>query len=1006
MMILGLVPTISFPVFAADPEPVVREPINYLTHVFNTAEEKLETMTKRVEAFGYELYYEDVSGETAIRDTKTGQVMFSNPYSVGAMTGIGSDDTKNQLLSQVIVRYTDNDQEKNYYSYVEAAQRSQIIAKNIKNGLRVEYTIGKEETRNLVPMLIEKTRFDEQILANIDDEQALKKISAFYTLKDPDDPKLTVRGVMELKATFKITEKMAVYVFDPYASQREINLIEGYIKLYCPEYTFAALDEDHAMTEYEGAATAPALFKMALEYYLNDDGLEVRLPANGIRFDESTYQLNYIQILPYIGAGSYDNTGYTFIPDGSGTIIRFEDFKGQPVTIAGKIYGQDFAYHQLSGAHQQVMRLPVFGVVENYKNTYTKDEEVEVTADDGTVTIETVPTEYTVEEDRGYVAIIKEGDGLANIMTAHGGSLHKYATVYTQFNPRPKDSYNLAEAISVGANAMWTVVSKRKYTGSYRIQYIMLNDSKLAAANGLRDGDYYETSWVGMAKAYRDYLVAQGDITPITSADVKSDIPLYVESFGVVDETVSILSFPVSVKTPLTTFENLKTMYDELSAGNLTNIVFRIRGFANGGMWYGPPTKVKFEKNVGGNDGYKEFLEYADSKGIKVYPDFDFVYVDAFEDVAFSGVSARNDYVKTIDNRYAVLRNYSPVMQDYWRGGYYMAISPSVYSKFLEKFEKAFNKLGFSGLSVSTLGSYLNSDFDKKDPYNREDSKEYTVRMLDALSEEYGKVMTDSGNSFTFKYASSIMNVPLDSSRYYYSSQAVPFMGMVLHGYIPFAGTPTNMAGDINYEILKIIENGASPYFTLSYQNTSKLKDLSQDLAKYYSISYEIWHDDLITKYNIMNEALADTQTATIEQHEFIANAERIPSADEIAADRAAAAVLAAAEAEATALKEAKDAKAKLLAERLAEAARQEAIANGETPAEVTAPTEEVATIVTPEEAVEEAAGYVANKYTCALGTVVRVTYSNGASFILNYNSYDITAAGQTVGPLNFVRIG
>ena len=93
---------------------------------------------------------------------------------------------------------------------------------------------------------------------------------------------------------------------------------------------------------------------------------------------------------------------------------------------------------------------------------------------------EEVETQKTINytEDRGFLAIITEGDALANITTAHGGALHKYCTVYTQFYPRPKDSYNLAESISVGSNATWTVVSERKYTGSYRIQYVLLRIPK------------------------------------------------------------------------------------------------------------------------------------------------------------------------------------------------------------------------------------------------------------------------------------------------------------------------------------------------------------------------------------------------------------------------------------------------------------------------------------------------------------------------------------------------
>ena len=42
-----------------------------------------------------------------------------------------------------------------------------------------------------------------------------------------------------------------------------------------------------------------------------------------------------------MGCGSYENKGYTFIPDGSCSIVRFEDFAGTGLTVSGKLYGQD-----------------------------------------------------------------------------------------------------------------------------------------------------------------------------------------------------------------------------------------------------------------------------------------------------------------------------------------------------------------------------------------------------------------------------------------------------------------------------------------------------------------------------------------------------------------------------------------------------------------------------------------------------------------------------------------
>ena len=53
-----------------------------------------------------------------------------------------------------------------------------------------------------------------------------RKLDAFYLLRDPDDPMLTERARAELLATFPIlNETGAFYLFDPYASEREINEI-------------------------------------------------------------------------------------------------------------------------------------------------------------------------------------------------------------------------------------------------------------------------------------------------------------------------------------------------------------------------------------------------------------------------------------------------------------------------------------------------------------------------------------------------------------------------------------------------------------------------------------------------------------------------------------------------------------------------------------------------------------------------------------------------------------
>ena len=907
------------------------ETIDYIKQVYTNPEEKLATMELYLTKGNYELYVDTFSGEVAYRNITTGEILFTNPYDIATSTK-GSDSTKGQLLSQIIIQYTDNNTSPVFESYEMAALKDQITVKRIKNGIRVQYTLGREQARKLVPGMISAERYVEMITGpakeNGISEFLYGKLDAYYLLKSLNGV-TSERARAELIDAFPIVEKMDVYVFHMEATENERNIVEGLIKTYCPEYTYEELDYDHSLTEFVSQDKNPPLFKLSLEYTLDENGMTVRLPANGIRFNESLYALESIQVLPYMGAGNSAYSGYTFFPDGSGSLFAFDTLDTtNPRNVNGKVYGNDYAYHTITDTYQQAIRYPVFGVVENsvyYDFTkYSEDAETgEQIADttrlsgnivdqinkyNSTVSgaQDSVPTlvqqfgslvgnssvEVTKHEiDRGYVAIMEEGDALTDIRTFHAGSLSDYNSVKMVFNPRPSDSYNLQDSISVGSDSTWTVVSERKYVGNYKIRYVMLSDSELAEEKGVED--YYEATWLGMAFAYRDYLDRGGYLTRLTAEQLEKDIPLYIESFGALETTQRIMSIPVDVMTPLTTFENVQTMYDELAEAGITNINFKLTGFANGGMYSIVPSKLKWEKSVGGKDGFQALVDYAaqvnkkENSNLGIFPDFDFSYIN-YEEM-FDGVSLRMHAVKTIDDRYASYREYSATQQKHV-SHYQMAISPASFSKFYEKLATNYLKYdNVNGISVSTLGNTLNSDFDEDDPYNRENSKEFVATALEYLSSlennqgQEVQVMSEGGNAFTWKYLDHLIDVSLDSSRSNDSAHSVPFIGVVLHGYINFAGSPMNMEGNISYAMLKAMENGAAPYYILSYQNTQNLKDYYL-LSHYYSVRYDIWKDDVVELYTELNSVLCDVQDKLIIDHEFW-NGTRVPDSDELLSD-------------------------------------------------------------------------------------------------------------------------
>ena len=58
--------------------------IDYMKTYYANAEEKLATMTLMIESNGTQLWVQEYTGEVALRDATTGEVVFTNPYDIAS----------------------------------------------------------------------------------------------------------------------------------------------------------------------------------------------------------------------------------------------------------------------------------------------------------------------------------------------------------------------------------------------------------------------------------------------------------------------------------------------------------------------------------------------------------------------------------------------------------------------------------------------------------------------------------------------------------------------------------------------------------------------------------------------------------------------------------------------------------------------------------------------------------------------------------------------------------
>lgn len=838
LAIMLLVPTISMlaSVVSAAEELTAED---YVDVKFASEAEKLAQMTLYAENDKMAFYIMELSGEIGIKNKQTGEIILSNPYDV---SNSGIVTSKQQYLSSLMITFRgiSAGTTKTYYSFKDSAVHNQmIIEKNLDAngkaiGAKVVYEFGKKEF--LLPMAILEEDLNEIFdeMKAIDEKKAesyIKTITKLYTYSEPNK-------LYKLKPT----------------TVRNMEILAGYFTW--AGYTFERMHEHYARVGFDNitgilnngtlvndnvGTTFEVPMKATMVYTLTDDGFNVSVDASSIEYDATKYVVEEIGVLPFFNpAYRGQDKGYSFLPDGSGTLIRYEDLhaSGANDNITVGMYGPDYAYYTVSVKNQEQTIFPVFGNVITSKPTKT-----------------------------GFFAVIESGDSLASAVSRNDSYFN---SVYPSFKISASDKYDLADSFSGGSSSsnIISVNGVSRYTGEIDVKYAMLTpDTK------------YDTSYVGMANYYRDYLIANGSIDKLQDSELDEYTKIFLEVFGSLKVEEKILTFPVTVNKELTTFADIIKMHRELSNIGVDNMSFILTGFANGGLEAEYPTYLKWQKVLGGVDGYVELMKYAEENGVEIAPNVNFAYSNGVKN--FSGFKYKKTAAKALDGRYTTKREYDASIQMFQRKGG-VVISTDSYDLAYTKFIKSASAFNIKTLATRTLGSDLNSDFDEKTGYIfREQSKANTIALLSKLSGKkleapsanptYNLIL-DAGNAYSLPYASSLTNVALDSSRFLNTSEAVPFVGMVLHGSIEFSGAPINMEGDDQYMFLKALENGAGLYFTVAMQNTELLKG-TKEYNQYYSVQFSVWRDEIAKTYKKYNDVMASKQGSYIVDHDFL-NAE------------------------------------------------------------------------------------------------------------------------------------
>jgi len=678
------------------------------------------------------------------------------------------------------------------------------------NKVRFDLLFGKEEQRSLVIDAIPAERF-EWILSNLPENQQ-KIIKRLYTKWSINDTGISNSTMNTRKELYPIVEKMDIYVKRETQNKENSQITTA---MTMAGYTLEMKDEDLETLGKTAGENINAYFKIPVEVGLEGDQFVATIKAGEVEYPSDIFKLLDVRLLPFFGAGKSGDDGYMFMPDGSGMLIGFNNDKTKIENVYSKGVYRAADFWDLP-EYAKSISAPVFGIKTGNQSVF---------------------------------AVIEEGDANATLFAEVGNVDSLYNAAYAQFSYSHYDMFYFDENTSASAEG-WYIADKNVYKGNFTTRYFFLYGE--------------ETGYAGMAKCYREYLLDKQFLTKKSAGAPQ----VYIDLLGAVNGTEYFLVFPHEVSVPLTKFDQAISMIEELKSSGVSNIVVRYLGWANGGMENKIFDSMKYQKELGGEKEFKKLAEYLAGEGIPFYPDVS--PMSTYDSGGmFSGYSTSADSPRRLDNQLYGMNKMNMAMNWPMRNwGRQNLIKPSRLENFFDKFNADYNKTGMKNLSMNLIGEILYGDYDKKNASNIDESKKYVEALLKKASGQYS-LMLEYGNAYAMPYAERLVNMPLESSRMFIEDAVVPFIQMVYHGYISYAGESINIGQDIDEYFLKNIEYGADLHFTMAKSNLERIKN--SVFNKYPSVGFDAWKERIVSYSAAHFAALSNVQGEAMVNHEVVA---------------------------------------------------------------------------------------------------------------------------------------
>lgn len=426
----------------------------------------------------------------------------------------------------------------------------------------------------------------------------------------------------------------------------------------------------------------------------------------------------------------------------------------------------------------------------------------------------------------GFLAVVDTGAEYASILATPAQKNNPYNWAAVRFEFRQKYVKNINRKEGAGANVPQEVPNAVIPKISFYFT----------------EGE--QANYDGMAILYRQMLIDQGILSPLALDG--SALPLQLEILGA-DKKDNFLWDTTTVFTTTEQAEEIRERLEQHGIGNVDMVY----------MCYTKNNECGkgLLATVGQSSDFETLRHSLEENGGSLY-----FYMDP--------ITANEDQITL---RTEAANNLSK-MEIRWIEASASISSPYTYLYRLSVTEKliedAINRDYGAEFALAEMSNKLYADYTTGKEITRDESLAQVLHLVSLISSD-GRIPMYQPNQYLWKFADTMYNMPATNSQIMYESDSVPFLQIVLSGCVEMFGNSINTSSYSTERLLRQIEYGMAPTFTVTGCDSIELYNTNQE--SYFSTCYSDWEPRIVEAYDVVSDALAGVWGHSIVSHNCLA---------------------------------------------------------------------------------------------------------------------------------------